>query len=142
MIILAADHGGFELKEKLKKYLIKQGQDIVDIGAFEEQPLDDFTKYAKLAMARMKENKKAKSIVVCGSGVGVAIVCNRYPGIYAAVGINEEQVKLSRQHNHINVLNLAGRTTTFAKAKKMVDIFLSEPALGGKYAKRMKEIDE
>lgn len=142
MIILAADHGGFQLKEKIKKYLVKQNQDVVDVGAFEEQPLDDFTKYTKLAMARMKENNKAKAIVVCGSGVGASIVCNRYAGVYAAIGINEEQVRLARQHNDINVLNLGGRTTTFAKAKRMIDVFFSEKCIGGKYTRRMKDIDK
>ena len=141
MIILASDHGGYELKEKIKNYLAKN-YDVVDVGAFVYDDKDDYPKYAKLAMQRMIESKNARAIVLCGSGVGMSIICNRYKGIYATVGVSEEQVRLARQHNNINVLNLGGRNTSFAKAKKLIEVFLNTDFENGRHTKRLNAIDK
>lgn len=141
MIILASDHGGYELKEKLKNYLAKN-YDVVDVGAFVYDDKDDYPKYAKLAMQRMVESKNACAIILCGSGVGMNIACNRYKGIYAVVGTSTEQVRLARQHNNVNVLNLGGRNISFAKAKKLIEIFLNTKFDGGRHEKRLNSIDK
>lgn len=140
MIILASDHGGFELKEKIKEYL-SQNNEVVDVGAFEYDEKDDYPRYAKLAMNTMKDYKNARAIVVCGSGIGVNITCNRFKGVYAAVGISPKQIALARRHNNINVLNLSGRSMNIKKAKKIIDAFLTVDFEGGRHIRRIKAID-
>lgn len=142
MIILASDHAGLWLKEEIKKYLVKKGENIVDVGPFEEDPKDSYAIYTDQAMRRLQENKDAKAIVMCGTGMGVNIMCNRYKGVYAVVGITVDQVALARLHNNVNVLNLGGRVLTATKAKKLVDAFLTSPFEGGRHIKRIKQIDE
>ena len=142
MIILGCDHAGFELKEKIKKYLINKNEyAVVDVGAFEINKDDDFSSYVKLMIKCFKENKASKIIAVCGSGVGMSIGLNKQKGIFCVLGYSEDEVKTAREHNDVNALALGGRVTTFAKAKKMVDVFLNTEHLGGKYKKRMEDID-
>lgn len=142
MIILGCDHAGFDLKEKIKKYLVNKGEyAIVDVGAFEENQEDNFSSYIKLILKCFDENKNSKIIAICGSGVGMSIGLNKHKGVFCALGYNKDEVKLARQHNNINALALGGRVTSYAKAKNMVDVFLQTEHLGGKYTKRMEEID-
>lgn len=169
MIILGADHGGFELKEKIKEKLCKENYSVVDVGAFEIDSEDDFSKFVKLMCNAFdnatKENlscekspknnenlgknneEKAKIedvriIAFCGSGVGVSIGLNKHRNIFCAVGHSKEEVEKARLHNGINALALGGRVTTLEDAEKMVDVFLSTKSLGGKYVRRMQEICE
>ena len=163
MIILGADHGGFELKERIKQKLCGENYSVVDVGAFEMDSEDDFSKFVKLMCNAFdnatgnsssqeshenlsknnEENVKiedVKIIAFCGSGVGVSIGLNKHKNIFCAVGHNKEEVEKARLHNGINALALGGRVTTFEDAEKMVDVFLSTDSLGGKYARRMQEL--
>ena len=89
-----------------------------------------------------EENKNSKIIAFCGSGVGMSIGLNKHKGIFCVLGYNEAEVKTARQHNDVNALAIGGRVTSYAKAKKMVDVFLQTEHIGGKYKKRMEEIDK
>lgn len=140
MIIIGCDHGGFELKNKLKEYLLQRGEKVLDVGAEVYDELDDFSYFAKLVANNMKSNG-CRGIAICGSGVGMCIALNRYKGIYAVNGIDHEKVALSRKHNNINALALGGRMVSFEDARKMVDAFLETEFLGGKYQKRIDDID-
>lgn len=143
MIILGCDHAGFELKEKIKKYLINKNEHIVvDVGAFKVDNEDNFSSYVKLMIKCFKEDSTSKIIAVCGSGVGMSIGLNKHKGVFCVLGYREDEVKTAREHNNVNALALGGRVTTFTKAKKMVDVFLNTQFLGGKYKKRMEEIDK
>ena len=141
LIFVGADHAGFELKEKLKKYLASKGENIVDVGAFEIDEKDDFSKYANLLADCFEKNKNARLIACCGSGVGMSIALNKKKHICACVGHGAKEVKLARAHNNINALCLGGRTTCFLTAKRMTKAFLTTDFLGGKYQKRMKDIE-
>lgn len=141
MIILGADHAGFELKENIKNYLIEQNEDIVDVGAFKVDQEDDFSTFVKLMAKAFSGNAEAKIVACCGSGVGMNIGLNKIKGVFSCLGHSVEEVKKAREHNNINALALGGRTTTFNLAKKMVEAFLTTEHLGGKYTKRMEEID-
>lgn len=142
MIILGADHGGFELKEKVKAFLQKEySEPIVDIGAFNVDNNDDFSYFAKCILKCFDDDKTARVIAFCGSGVGMSIALNKHKNVFCAVGYKKNQVELARKHNNINALALGGRVTSFCNAKKMVRAFLQTEFLGGKYQKRMKEID-
>lgn len=165
MIILGADHGGFELKEKIKEKLCSENYSVVDVGAFEIDSEDDFSKFVKLMCNAFdnatvnlspqeshenlsknnEENAKIEDVRIiafCGSGVGVSIGLNKHKNIFCAVGHSKEEVEKARLHNGINALALGGRATTLEDAEKMVDVFLSTKTLGGKYARRMQEICE
>ncbi len=166
MIILGADHGGFELKERIKQKLCSENYSVGDVGAFEIDSEDDFSKFVKLMCNAFdnatsgnlssqendenlgKNNEKnaeiedVRIIAFCGSGVGVSIGLNKHRNIFCAVGHSKEEVEKARLHNGINALALGGRVTTLEDAEKMVDVFLSTKSLGGKYARRMQEICE
>ena len=141
MIILGCDHGGFELKERIKKYLLKLKHDIVDVGAFTFDKDDDFSKKVLLMRSAFDKNNSAKIIAICKSGVGMCIGLNKHKGIRCALLDNSFAVELARAHNNINALALSGENTSFVKAKKMIDAFLKTKELPGKYQKRMKEIE-
>lgn len=138
MIILGADHGGFELKEYLKDYLYKQGHEIYDVGAFEYEGLDSFAEVIPEVIKLLRQDESNRAIVLCGSGVGVCVGCNRYKGVYAANCHEAAEAQLARMHNNINVLNLGGRFISKSKAKKMVKAFLETECIGGKYIDRME----
>jgi len=140
-IIFTSDHGGYELKEKLKGWLVEHGFKVDDVGTNSAEPVDypGFTKKA----VKLVLHHKTVGIFVCGAGVGVSIVANRFKGIRAALpGNNEIVTQLSRQHNDANVLCLGGRFIDFEDAKKLVQIFLETPALGDAHARRVRAIDE
>ena len=141
LIIIGADHAGLELKEKVKTWLTEKPIDIVDVGAFSFDKMDDFSKYVLLIRKCFDQNKDAKIIAFCGSGIGMNIGLNKHKNIRCVVGHSVEEVSIAVRHNNINALALGGRTTTLAKAKKMIEEFLSCKALKGKYAKRMQDIE-
>ena len=141
LIVLGADHGGYELKEKVKTWLSKQNYNVVDTGAFIVDEKDDFSKYVLLLRKCFDENVDAKIISFCASGIGMNIGLNKHKGIKCVVGHSESEVALACQHNHINALSIGGKTTSFAKAQKMITAFLTEKGLKGKYARRMQEIE-
>ena len=141
MIIIGCDHAGFKLKENIKNYLQKLNLDIVDVGAFNEHSQDDFSKYALLMAKIFEDYKDAKLIAVCGSGVGMNIALNKQKGIFCVLGHSTKEVKKAREHNNVNALALGGRTTCVCRAKRMIKAFLNTKHLGGKYLKRMNDID-
>ena len=141
MIILGADHAGFELKETLKNYLQELNEDILDVGAYKVDSEDDFSTFVKLMAKSFKDYPDSQIIAVCGSGVGMNIGLNKQKGVFCCLGHNVEEVVKSREHNNINALALGGRTTEVENAKQMVKAFLTTKHLGGKYTKRMTDID-
>lgn len=141
MIIIGADHAGFELKEKLKNFLQKKEEKIVDVGAFSLDENDDFSFYVNLLKKEFSKDENNRIISVCGSGVGMNVGLNKQKNIRGIVGHNAKEVKLARQHNNINALSLSGRTTSFKAAQKMVNAFLNTSELKGKYERRMREIE-
>ena len=141
LIVLGADHGGYELKEKVKTWLSKQNYNVVDTGAFALDKNDDFSKYVLLMRKCFDENSDAKIISFCSSGVGMSIGLNKHKGIKCLVAHTLDEVQIACQHNGINALSIGGKNTSFVKAKKMVSCFLSEKSLKGKYLKRMQDIE-
>jgi len=142
-IFLAADHGGFKLKEKLKNWMTEQGVDVIDGGTDSEQSVD-YPTYAKTAANAILNGEAERAILICGSGIGMAIAANRVKGIRASVVHEPKIAKLTREHNDANVLCLAGRMTSFYTAKKIVKAFLAAEFITseGKYFKRNCMLDE
>jgi ribose 5-phosphate isomerase B len=138
-IIIAADHGGWELKQELKTHL--SGYDVTDVGAMKNDPEDDFPPIINRAIEAMKKSPNSRGIFICGSGVGACIAANRHKGIRAAVIPTSALASLARQHNDLNVICLAGRTKTAKESLEIIQTFLTTPFIGGKYQRRNDQLD-
>lgn len=139
-IILAADHGGFELKEIIKEYLTKD-YEIEDLGTYNNDSVD-YPDYGIKAGEAINKGIASKAIIVCGTGIGISIAANKVPGIRAALCHNVEYAKLSRQHNNANVLALGGRFLQAQEAKDIVDAWLNTEFEDGRHQKRINKINE
>src|SRR3989344_8813149 len=142
MIFLAADHRGFPLKEKVKQWLVEWGYDYEDMGAFKLDPTDDYPIYAKKVAEGIVEPED-RGILVCGSGVGVDEVANKFDGIRSGLAINKEQIYSARNDDNINVLALASDFISEEEAREMVKVFLdTEFADAERFNRRLKEVGE
>lgn len=140
-IVLACDHGGFQLKEAVKEHLVKSGYDIKDIGVYNTDSVDypDFGKRA----AEMVVNKEVeKGIIICGTGIGISIAANKVKGIRCALCTNEFMAKMSRMHNNANMLALGERVIGKGVAIDIVDIWLSTDFEGGRHENRVNKMME
>lgn len=146
-IYLGADHRGFRLKEVLKSWLVEHGYDVIDLGASFLVPDDDYVDYATSVVTSIhrlaSDAQSARGILICGSGIGVDIVANRYKRIRCGLGISPDQIREAREDDDINVLALAAEYTDVETAKTMVKALL-ETEFSGKerYIRRIKKIDE
>jgi len=141
-LFIAADHRGFELKNKLIEYLQDQNIRVEDIGNYEYNPLDDYPDFAQRLARAVLQKPDSMGIVICGSGVGVCIATNRFKGIRCALSFKNEQVEHGRQNDHINVLAIPSDYIDIEAAKEMVDIFLkTQPIEEEKYQRRIKKLD-
>lgn len=140
-IAVGADHGGFALKEHLREALRRDGHDIVDFGTNAPEPVD-YPDYAAAVARSVARGDAALGILVCGTGVGMSIAANKVPGIRAALGVDAEQVRLTRTHNDANVLTLGGRFIDPDTADRLVQIFLETAFDGGRHGVRVAKIAE
>ena len=138
-IVLASDHAGFELKEEIKKFLIKKRKKIVDIGTKNTNSVD-YPDYAHLLSKKMKRNKNQLGILVCGSGTGMSMAANKHKNIRAALCYNIKSAKLSRSHNNANVMTIGSRLIKKKVALKCVNTFLKTNFDGGRHLRRVKKI--
>jgi ribose 5-phosphate isomerase B len=140
-IAIGADHGGFELKNQLRDALIASGHQVRDFGANSAES-SDYPDYAGPVARAVADGTSERGILICGSGVGMAIAANKVRGVRAAVGMNPEAVQLTRQHNDANVLTLGERFTDPATAQALVKIFLETPFEAGRHERRVAKISE
>jgi len=138
-IVLASDHGGFELKEAIKKHLIKKGYDINDIGVNDTKSVD-YPDYGKKAALMVAGKEADRGIIICGTGIGISIAANKVKGIRCALCTNEYMARMSRMHNNANMLALGGRVTGIGLAEDMVDVWLSTEFEGGRHEIRVNKI--
>ena len=139
-IALAADHAGFEEKEKVKETLDEMGVEYSDLGTNSTESVD-YPDYARKLGEAVAAGEFEKGILVCGSGTGMAIAANKVPGIRAAVAWNEEIARLSRQHNNANVLSLAARYIPDDEQEKIVKTWLTTDFEGGRHERRVEKIE-
>jgi len=144
-IFLGADHNGYHLKERIEKYLIAQGHEIVDEGDEKLNPEDDFTIFASRVVSAMKsEGNSARGILVCGSGQGMAIAANRHRGIRAGLGWSVGAARSIRNDEDSNVLALPAEILTNDKDwKSVIDTWLTTPFAGAaRYKRRNAQLDD
>jgi ribose 5-phosphate isomerase B len=141
-IVLATDHAGFELKEHVKRFLIKKGYNIKDFGALEYDGLDDYPDFILPAAKYISEHKLI-GIIFGGSGQGEAMAANRINGIRAAVFYNgpDEIVELSRLHNNANILSIGARFVSNQEVEKVIELWLSTNFEEGRHEKRINKLD-
>lgn len=139
-IALAADHAGFEEKEKVKKTLDEIGVEYTDMGTDSGDSVD-YPDYARKVGEAVARGEYEQGLLVCGSGTGMAIAANKVPGIRAAVAWNEEIARLARQHNNANVLSLPARYTPEEEMDKIIKAWFSSDFEGGRHERRVEKIE-
>jgi len=137
---IGADHGGFDLKETLKKYLVSRGLTLKDFGAHTKDPADDYPDFAQPAAQAVADGSALRGLLVCTSGVGIYIAANKVPGARAGQAFDEHSARLMRQHNHVNVLCLSGDTDP-EMAKKILDTFINTKEEGGRHERRVNKLE-
>ena len=140
-IAIASDHGGFELKETVITHLLNDGWEIDDLGPNNEDSVD-YPDYG-IKLAEIIANKKVeRGIVICGTGVGMSIVVNRFPGIRGTLCSDIYTAKMSREHNDSNILIMGGRVIGRGLASEIVDTWLNTAFEGGRHQRRLDKINE
>jgi ribose 5-phosphate isomerase B len=137
-IYIASDHGAYEAKSGLVEFLKQEYSEdsVIDLGTDSTESCN-YPEYA-IALARSVVSNNAIGVLLCGSGIGVSVVANKFKGITAALCRSEEDAKLSRQHNNANVICFGGRVTPIDEMKKMLKIWLSTEFEGGRHETRTK----
>ena len=140
-IALASDHGGFDLKESVIAHLLNTGWEVDDLGPHSGDSVDYPDYGIKLAEA-VAEKKVDRGIVICGTGIGMSIVVNRYPGIRGTLCSDVFTAKLCREHNDSNILIMGGRMIGKGLAAEIVNTWLNTPFEGGRHQRRLDKINQ
>lgn len=138
-IIIGADHAGFSLKEALKPFLEDRGFFVADVGTDSEDSVD-YPDFGKKVAEAVSTGLFPRGILICGSGIGMSIVANRFPAVRGALCLDAETARLSRLHNDSNVLVLAGRKTAPEIAKNILQTWLDTPFEGGRHKMRLEKM--
>jgi ribose 5-phosphate isomerase B len=140
-IFIGADHAGFKLKQELKRFLDQHGYKVVDKGAAELDPQDDYPKFAH-AVAKEVSAGKGMGILACGSAEGICVAANKVKGVRAVPVWTLRNARLSREHNDANVLCLSGWELSPSRAKKIVKLWLDTKFSGAeRHVRRLKQIE-
>ncbi len=138
-IATASDHAGFELKQRIIEHLKNNSHDVKDFGTNSSVSCD-YTDYAAAASAEISKGRFERGVFICGSGVGVSIVANKFPNVRAALCLNDELARLSREHNDANVICIGARFSQVTDALRWTDIFLKTSFLSGRHKNRVDKI--
>lgn len=139
IIALGSDHGGFEIKEAIKKHFDEIKQEYIDFGTHNTESID-YPPIALKVSNSIISKECDMGILCCGTGIGISIAANKVKGIRAAVCTNEFCAEMSRRHNNANILCLGGRVVSVKEAIKFANIFLNTPFEGGRHEKRIYQI--
>lgn len=139
MIVLGSDHGGLELKNAIKETLIKRGMDVKDYGTDNGDSVD-YPDFAEKVAGAVSSGKSDLGLLVCGTGIGMSIVANKFPGVRAALATDEFMAQMAKEHNNANILVLGGRVLETATAIRMVAAWLDASYEGGRHQRRLDKI--
>ena len=140
MIAIGSDHGGYKLKEEIKKYLDEKEIEYKDFGAYSEERTD-YPIYAKKVAEAIVNKECDKGILLCKSGCGMAIVANKFKGIRAGLIVNEKEARFAKADDNINVITISGNNTSIAEAVKIIRMWIGTEFKGGRYQERIEMIN-
>ena len=141
-VAIATDHGGFPLKADLAAWIASQGHEVVDVGAYEFDPDDDFPDIADAAAQAIVSGAAERAIILCGSGVGASIAANKVPGVRAATCHDVYSAHQGVEHDDMNVLCIGARVVGIEVAKELAAAFLSAEMLPGeRYHRRLEKVN-
>jgi len=139
-IVLASDHGGYQLKEAVKAALAADGHEVSDLGTDSGESVD-YPVYGQRAGEYVASGRAERGIVFCGTGVGICMAANKVRGVRCAAALNDEYARLASAHNHANMLALGGRFLEAVDALRLIDIWLKTPWEGGRHDRRVGMLD-
>jgi ribose 5-phosphate isomerase B len=138
-VIIGSDHAGYGLKVFLKEKLEQEGISVIDVGC-EEETSCDYPEFARMLCEKIQEGSASRGILICGTGLGMSMAANRFPGIRAALCTTEYHARMSRAHNDSNVLVIGGRVTGSELALSILKTWLNTPFEGGRHQRRIDQI--
>lgn len=139
MLYIASDHGGLETKEAVKGCLQRRAVEVRDLGTLNNDSVD-YPDYGVKVGSAVSRGEAQMGILICGTGIGMSIVANKFPGVRAALVNDEFTARMSKEHNNANILVMGGRTQTPEQACRMVEIWLDTAFEGGRHQKRLDKI--
>jgi len=139
-IIIGSDHAGYPMKEKVKAHLSERGVQVEDVGAHSEESVD-YTDFGKRVAQKVSDGTFDRGILICGTGLGMSMVANRYRGVRAALANDLFSAIMSRRHNDSNILAMGGRLIGDTLAFQLVDTWLETPFDGGRHQGRLEKMD-
>jgi len=139
-IIIGSDHAGYPMKEKVTAHLRERGVQVEDIGTYSEQAVD-YTDFGKKVARRVSDGTFDRGILICGTGLGMSMVANRFRGVRAALTNDLFSAIMSRRHNDSNIMAMGGRLIGDTLAFQLVDTWLETPFEGGRHQRRLEKMD-
>lgn len=141
MLIIGSDHGGLEMKNALVKVLSSRNLDVNDCGTDNGDSVD-YPDFAEKVAGAVSRGEAEQGILVCGTGIGMSIVANKFPGVRAALATDEFMAQMAKEHNDANILVLGGRVLSVELATKMVNVWLDTAYEGGRHQLRLDKISQ
>jgi len=141
VLVIASDHGGIELKEAIKGALTSRGLSLQDLGTISTESVD-YPDFGEKVARAVSSGSAERGILICGTGIGMSIVANKFPGVRAALVTDEFTAQMSREHNDANILVLGGRVLDSEEASRLVAIWLDTRFEGGRHQRRLDKIAE
>jgi len=138
-IAIAADHAGFVLKEKLRQKLAGEGHEVVDFGTGSTESCD-YPDFARPVALQVAHGDADRGLLVCSTGIGMAIAANKVDGVRAAPAVSEDEVRMTREHNDSNVLTIGAKYLDEEHAMDLIHLFLGTEFSGGRHARRVAKI--
>jgi ribose 5-phosphate isomerase B len=138
-IAIAADHAGFVLKEKIRRRLVEEGHEVVDFGTTSDASCD-YPDFAQGAARDVAQGRSDRGVLVCSTGIGMSMAANKVHGVRAALAVDNEEVRLTREHNDANVLTMGARSLDEDRAMELIRIFLDTEFQGGRHARRVAKL--
>jgi ribose 5-phosphate isomerase B len=141
-LVISSDHAGFPLKEEIRAYLAKAGHEVVDLGAYKPDPLDDYPDFAEKVGLALKRGEAPRGILICGSGVGVCVAANKIPGIRAGMCHDTYSAHQGVEHDDMNVIVLGARIIGPALAYECIDAFVAAKFIAKeeRFQRRFKKV--
>ena len=139
-IIIGSDHAGYPMKERVKTHLQNQGIQVEDVGTHSEESVD-YTDFGKKVASKVSDGTFERGILICGTGLGMSMIANRFRGVRAALANDLFSAIMSRRHNDSNILVMGGRLIGDTLALQVVDTWLEIPFEGGRHQRRLEKMD-